>query len=171
MIHFFQNKVLIPFISLEIDNSFPFICKIFGETQNKDIVLEYIEGETLEKFITTRPNIEFKVKMKIIIQILFAILYSHSQGFFLRDIKSDNIIIDLLENAILIDFNYSKKTVTQLLMKLKQTNVYFSYFYQNLRYGGDTSYDIPYTHFKSVIQKAKEEYSCEDETMIPNTNK
>ena len=83
---------------------FPQFYGILKEKKDKGLIVEYIEGETLEKFITTRPNIEFKVKMKIIIQILFAILYSHSQGFFLRDLKSDNIMVDLSENEFLIYF-------------------------------------------------------------------
>ena len=97
----------------QIDNSFPFICKLLGKTQPNNyyhkIVLEYIEGENLDDFIIRNKFVDFSTKIKIIIEILFAVYYAHSNGFYLRDLKPDNIIIDYQNNAFLVDFDNSKE--------------------------------------------------------------
>ncbi|KAK8834492.1 hypothetical protein M9Y10_027676 [Tritrichomonas musculus] len=98
-----------------IDNKSRFIAKLFG-TIDKDtvkyIVLEYIEGETLRDFILNN-KLDETDKIKIILEITFTVFYIHLKGFLLRDIKWDNIMIDYNCNAILIDFDLSKKNLNE----------------------------------------------------------
>ncbi|KAK8854359.1 hypothetical protein M9Y10_016919 [Tritrichomonas musculus] len=94
-----------------IENKSPFISKFFGtfdKSPLKYLVLQYIEGETLETFITTTENISHFDKIKIILEIIIGIEYIHYRGIVLRDIKYDNIIIDSNNDAFLIDFDSIK---------------------------------------------------------------
>ncbi|KAK8892543.1 hypothetical protein M9Y10_029776 [Tritrichomonas musculus] len=103
-------------------NAFHFIRKKYGQIDNGDvkrIILEYIEGETLFKFIQNN-KIELATKIKIILEILLSVYFIHSNGFFLRDIKWDNIIINTSKDAILIDFDSSKSIKEQFT---KENNI------------------------------------------------
>ena len=91
----------------------PFICKFYCEltqnTSNKTIIIDYIEGETLNDFINNNKKLSKEVKIKIILQIMCAIECLHLNNIICRDIKYDNIMIDSNFNSFLIDFNHSKK--------------------------------------------------------------
>lgn len=91
----------------------PFICKCYGKIENKgaylnSIIIEYIEGQTLNDFIQ-KFQLDDEQRIKIIIEVLCAFEYLHLNDFMYRDLKSDNIIIDSKLNAILIDFDRLKK--------------------------------------------------------------
>lgn len=98
-----------------IENKHPYISKYFGEfeyQQNKYIVIEYIEGQTLSMLKSrnkNKLNLNFQEKIKIIIEIMLSVEYFHSKGIILRDLKWDNIIIDSNHDSFLIDFDFSKK--------------------------------------------------------------
>ena len=85
---------------------------IYGtiETNNHiNIIMEYLEGESLLSWLKKQPNRrgnEFDVK-KIILQIIKALEYCHSKEIAHRDIKLENILIDEKLNAKLIDFGFS----------------------------------------------------------------
>ena len=96
----------------QIENTFPFIRKIFGiikQPKLSIIILEYVEGECLDEFLLSEKEIDFNTKIRIILEILFSVYYVHSNGLFLRDLKPNNIIIDSQNDAILIDFDSSKE--------------------------------------------------------------
>ena len=97
----------------QIENTFPFIRKIFGIIKRPNelpiIILEYIEGQSLDKFISSEKEIDFNTKIKMIEEILFSVYYIHSNGYYLRDLKPDNVIIDTQNDAILIDFDSTKE--------------------------------------------------------------
>ena len=71
------------------------------------IVLEYIEGKTLEEIIKTNLLKKYD-KESIIKQIFDAINYAHSQNILHRDIKPGNIMITSEGKVKLIDFGISK---------------------------------------------------------------
>ena len=80
--------------------------KYYGYVCQKDreyIIIEYIIGQTLEKYdLTTLNDYE---KYEIIFQLGQTIKYFHSKEHVYRDFKLDNIIIDANKNGILIDFD------------------------------------------------------------------
>ena len=59
----------------QIENTFPFIRKIFGIIKQTKglpiIILEYIEGKNLDSFILSGEKIDFNTKIRIIEEILF----------------------------------------------------------------------------------------------------
>lgn len=67
------------------------------------IVLEYIEGVTLGEFL----SISKPVKGHILHDILDGVDYLHHRGILHNDIKPDNILINKLGNARIIDFGLS----------------------------------------------------------------
>lgn len=71
------------------------------------IVLEYIEGKTLEEIIKDNSIKSFD-KESLIEQLLEAINYAHSQNILHRDIKPSNIMITNEGKIKVIDFGISK---------------------------------------------------------------
>lgn len=75
------------------------------------MVMEFIEGVSLENFIKERGPLPSQFALSIVAQIADALAYSHSKNIFHRDIKSSNIILidaDSPEvSARVIDFGVS----------------------------------------------------------------
>ena len=95
-----------------INNKCPFISKCFGHFKDKNygyIVIEYIVGETLLDYIKNKEKIISDVNIMQIMEIMIATEYIHLNGFVLRDLKYDNIMVDSKDNAVLIDFDSCKK--------------------------------------------------------------
>ncbi len=72
------------------------------------IVMEYVEGESIEKIIHKRGGIVPEDAFYIFNQVLTAIGYAHSKGFVHRDIKPSNIILSRDGITKIMDFGLSK---------------------------------------------------------------
>lgn len=73
------------------------IIKIYdyGESDSQPfIVMEYIEGATLEDLISRHGIIPNLVTVEIAFQILSGLISAHKEGIYHRDIKPGNILID-----------------------------------------------------------------------------
>ena len=81
------------------------------------LVMEYFKGQTLKKAVQTKLNLDFKTKVRIILQIAFAVDISHQYKIIHRDIKPDNIMIAEDGHAKLADFGIAQ------LPDSEQTNV------------------------------------------------
>ncbi|MGB1275056.1 MAG: serine/threonine protein kinase, partial [Nannocystaceae bacterium] len=57
------------------------------------MVMEYVDGETLEAYLATRKRLDIEDFAPIAAQILKAIGYAHSQGMVHRDLKPANIML------------------------------------------------------------------------------
>lgn len=72
------------------------------------IAMEYVEGETLERMIESKREVDLITKLRIIEQVCSALGYAHENGIIHRDIKPANIIVQPDGTAKIIDFGIAK---------------------------------------------------------------
>lgn len=95
-------------LSSRCDNPHIVYTSLFGEFVHgkEGILMEYVEGQTLTEFLTTKPSLE--TRRKIFSQLLDAVAYLHKKGIIHNDLKPDNILIASEgERLKLIDFGLS----------------------------------------------------------------
>ena len=101
--------------------SHPNIVSVYGFIQEKDIlgiVMEYIQGETIENILKKNGRFDLRYATELLEQILNGIDAAHNLGFIHRDLKPSNIILDHEGNPKIMDFGISKsveemKSITQ----------------------------------------------------------
>ncbi|MDR1348829.1 MAG: protein kinase [Prevotellaceae bacterium] len=103
----------------------PSIVNMYGsfeERGNLYLVMEYVEGETIEQYVRRHSKISESEAVRLFVEILSAVDYVHQLGFVHRDIKPSNIIIKPDGRICLIDFgivkdmkNSTGHTVTQII--------------------------------------------------------
>ena len=85
------------------------VIDIFDENDTVYMVMDFIEGETLQQLIEKRGKLSEKEAIAFIIPICDALDKVHQKGLLHLDIKPSNIIIEkLTNNPVLIDFGISK---------------------------------------------------------------
>ena len=72
------------------------------------IIMEYISCGDLLTFVRKRTKLSEKIAKFIFRQIIEALQYIHSKNVIHRDIKLDNILIDLNNTIKLCDFGFAK---------------------------------------------------------------
>ena len=88
----------------------PNIASIYGFDQDGNrpyVVMEYVEGETLEQKIRNAP-VPWRDAVPIAIQIADAIAYAHEHGIIHRDLKPANVKFDQQGTAKVLDFGLAK---------------------------------------------------------------
>jgi serine/threonine protein kinase len=83
------------------------------------IVMENISGGDLLSFVKKRTKLSEKIAKFIFKQLITALKYIHSHNIVHRDIKLDNILIDLNNNIKLCDFGVGKQIHKGTLLKDK----------------------------------------------------
>jgi tRNA A-37 threonylcarbamoyl transferase component Bud32 len=73
------------------------------------LILEYVPGISLYSYLKSKPNrtLDESEAKRLFKQVLSALDYCHSNNVAHRDIKLDNIILDLRNNVKIIDFGFS----------------------------------------------------------------
>ena len=87
------------------------VVKLLDTFETKNyilIVMENISGGDLLSFVKKRTKLNEKICKFIFKQLLQAIKYIHSNNIIHRDIKLDNVLIDLNNNIKLCDFGVGK---------------------------------------------------------------
>lgn len=87
------------------------IVPVYGFTEGMQllgIVMEYVEGETLEKMIMRQGRLSVEQTIDLMVQVLSGAAYAHNKGFIHRDLKPSNIIISKEGVAKIMDFGISK---------------------------------------------------------------
>ena len=85
----------------------PSITKILETFESEKyifIIMEYISGGNLQSFVKKRRKLSEKTAKIFFKQIIEGIKYIHSQNIVHRDIKLENILIDLNNNIKICDF-------------------------------------------------------------------
>lgn len=89
------------------------------------IVMEYVEGMTLDEFLAMDPA--KSIKLKVLRKILDAVDYIHGKQIVHRDIKPSNIIVSEDGNCVkLIDFGLADSASFELLKGAAGTEGYVS---------------------------------------------
>jgi hypothetical protein len=72
------------------------------------IVMEYLDGDPLDRLIRDRVPLHLSVKLEIIEQVCVALAYAHAQGTIHRDVKPANVIVQQDGLAKLLDFGIAR---------------------------------------------------------------
>src|SRR5277367_2237955 len=72
------------------------------------IVMEFVEGDPLDKLITSGRKIPLIDKLSIIEQVCAALGYAHQRGVVHRDIKPANVIVQPDGHAKIVDFGIAR---------------------------------------------------------------
>ncbi len=87
------------------------IVTVYGFAEERGmlgIVMEFVDGDTLENLIQRKGKLDVEESLEILKQILVGVGYAHNQGFVHRDIKPSNVIINSDGIAKIMDFGISK---------------------------------------------------------------
>ena len=72
------------------------------------LVIRYIEGQSLDKVVRENGQLPWPLAFKYTTQIGEALGYAHARNYIHRDIKPQNIIISVSQEAVLTDFGLVK---------------------------------------------------------------
>ena len=85
------------------------ILDIFEENNTAYLVMQYVEGESLDAIIRTKGQIDEATALQYMDQICSALSEIHSKRILHLDIKPSNVLIDEDGQVQLIDFGISKQ--------------------------------------------------------------
>ncbi len=89
------------------------------------IVMNYVDGRTLNDFLKGNPS--FELKERVFLQILDALAYIHRCGVIHNDLKPENILITRTDNDVkIIDFGLSEDDAHYLAHSMGGTRGYAS---------------------------------------------
>jgi len=97
----------------------PNIVTIYDVVKSKNmtyIVMQYIEGHSLQKTLSSGQKIPVEKAVFLLTQICSALSYAHERGIIHRDIKPANILLDKEGKPYLVDFGIARietSTITQ----------------------------------------------------------
>jgi eukaryotic-like serine/threonine-protein kinase len=92
----------------------PVIYEMSGNDEPPFLAMEYVEGETLEKIIDSKPDLDLITRLRIIEQVCSALGYAHKNGIIHLNIKPANIIVRPDGTAKITDFGIARPTESEL---------------------------------------------------------
>ena len=125
----YQQKMLRREYEISIGCDNPNIVHVFTYERNlpegEGIVMEYVEGRTLDEFLLEKPSL--KTKQRIFGELLSAVNYLHKRGIIHNDLKPENILITRADNTLkIIDFGLADNDAFYVLKTLGCTQRYAS---------------------------------------------
>ena len=85
------------------------LYEILQTAQHIFIIMEYCEGKEILDYILTKNRLNELESLKYFQQLINCLFYLHSQNIAHRDIKIDNMLLDINKDLKLIDFGLSTK--------------------------------------------------------------
>ena len=72
------------------------------------LVLEYIEGRSVESIIRNREPVPFAARLQWLEELCDGLQFAHSRGVIHRDIKPANLMVDHLDRLRILDFGIAR---------------------------------------------------------------
>ena len=94
--------------------SHPFLVQCAGHWQTRThlyLVMEYVEGQDLYSLLSKNIYFGKNVATFYLSEVLVSLEYLHNLGIVYRDLKLENILVDLSGHIKIVDFGFSKKMV------------------------------------------------------------
>ena len=86
------------------------IYDVFEEDGHAYLVMEYVEGESLEALLKSNPLPGPVMILNVLRQMADALDYTHARGVIHRDIKPANVMLDSTGTAKIMDFGIARIT-------------------------------------------------------------
>ena len=104
------------------------VLEMFEDEKFFLIIMEYINGGNLFSFVKKRRKLSEKTAKFLFRQIILGIKYIHEQNIVHRDIKLENLLIDLNNNVKICDFGIGRRieSKNQLLFDQCGTLMYMA---------------------------------------------
>lgn len=123
-----QNKMLRREYELSIGCDHPHLVHIYTIEDlpfGTGLVMEYIEGRTLDKYLAENPS--KKERNRIFSELLSAVGYLHKRGVIHNDLKPENILVTHADNSLkIIDFGLADSDAEYAMRTLGCTPRYAS---------------------------------------------
>ena len=87
------------------------------------LVMEYIEGESLEQLLKRQKKLPLNQALNIITQVCSALEYAHEKGIIHRNIKPSNILLTKEEKVKITDFGIGKITGEEIIGEKTQCSI------------------------------------------------
>lgn len=84
------------------------VREILDQNDSPALVMDYVDGENLEKFQARLPYVLPEISALVVIEILEALEYAHARGLIHRDLKPENILVGKDGRIFLTDFGLAK---------------------------------------------------------------
>lgn len=97
------------------------VYDFFEENRTAYIVMEYIEGLTLEQYVHTNGVLAYSEILELLLPLIHSLEKIHEKGLIHRDISPDNLILGLDNRLHLIDFGAA--TMKQIDYNRRQTTI------------------------------------------------
>jgi eukaryotic-like serine/threonine-protein kinase len=97
------------FGSLEIHRNVAVTHDIGVHKKHHYIVMEYIEGQSLQSIVAKRGPLEWPVAVDFIRQAAEALAHLHATGIVHRDVKPSHLMVDKRGTVRLIDFSLARR--------------------------------------------------------------
>jgi serine/threonine protein kinase len=115
------------------------VLDFFPENGTGYMVMEYLDGSTLEQYVATAGRLDIPVALRLIIPVADALRACHAVGLIHRDVSPDNIFLTSDGRVRVLDFGAARFAIgsqsTNLSIILKEGYAPFEQYQQNGRQG------------------------------------
>jgi hypothetical protein len=115
------------------------VLDFFSENGTGYMVMEYLDGTTLEQYMTVNAHLDISVVLQLIVPVADALRACHAEGLIHRDISPDNIFLTSDGRVKVLDFGAARSAIgsqsTNLSVILKEGYAPFEQYQRNGRQG------------------------------------